>query len=615
LPPGSPEEFSTNLPDFEAALDNYDKAKPFFVAELKVNDNTLEQGAIVTMKAQNWYVVYAQGQDTFLAAINAQARNNILLALAIGVVVALFGLLMAQTLAGPIVRLTQTAEAIAGGDINIQAKVETGDEIGTLAGTFNRMTQQLRDFIATLESRVAERTQNLELAAEVGRTVSQVRALDVMLTEAAELIRTQFDLYYVQVYLVNPSQTYLDLQAGTGHVGEELLKRKHRLPFNTGSINGRAAVGKKSVVIKDTTLSTTFRPNPLLPDTRSEIAVPLIIGDKVVGVLDIQSEHAGSLDDVLPAFEALAGQLAIAIQNANFLAETQQARADVEAQAQRQTRTNWMEYLDAIHKPEETGFVFEQNRISALTQEVEIKDNALVTPITVTGEALGNLVVELEGQSPIARTDELLNTVARQVSQHIEALRLLDSADRFRYEAEQASRRLTHEGWQEYKDANVAKGTGYIYDQKEVRPYEQDEIEQAEKTGMSVPLKIRDEAIGKLVLQGIDTNDSEAVGIANAVAERLGAHIEGLRLAMQTEKALSTTKKQAQREQALRQITSAVRGSTDPATILRTAARELGSLLGRQTIVQLTTENRAETTHPNEDEVDSRTATTPVQEA
>lgn len=600
LPPGSPEEFSTNLPDFEAALENYDKAQPYFVAELKINDNTLEQGAIVTMKTQNWHVVYAQGQDTFLASINTQARNNILLALVIGVVVALFGLYMAQTLAGPIVRLTQTAEAIAGGDIDIQAKVETSDEIGTLAGTFNRMTQQLRDFIATLESRVAERTQNLELAAEVGRTVSQVRALDVMLTEAAELIRTQFDLYYVQVYLVNPSQTYLDLQAGTGHVGEELLGRKHRLPFNTGSINGRAAVGKKSVVIKDTALSTTFRPNPLLPNTHSEIAVPLIIGDKVVGVLDVQSEYAGTLDDVLPAFEALAGQLAIAIQNANFLAETQQARADVEAQAQRQTRTNWAEYLDAVHKPEETGFVFEQNKISPLTREVKIKDNALVTPISVTGEALGNLVVEMEGQSPIARTDELLNTVARQVSQHIESLRLLESADRFRYEAEQASRRLTHEGWQEYSDANAAKGTGYIYDQNEVRPSEQNEIEQAEEAGTSLPLKVRDEVIGKLVLQGLDANDSEAVGIANAVAERLGAHIEGLRLAMQTEKALSTTKKQAQREQALRQITSAVRGSTDPATILRTAARELGTLLGRQTIIQLETSGKSSVAQENE---------------
>ena len=102
------------------------------------------------------------------------------------------------------------------------------------------------------------------------------------------------------------------------------------------------------------------------------------------------------------------------------------------------------------------------------------------------------------------------------------------------------------------------------------------------------------------LFKALKTDDSESVDLANAVAERLGAHIEGLRLSMQTEQALATTKKQAQREQALRQITSAVRGSTDPATILRTAARELGTLLGRKTIVRLATTARqsSQTHHP-----------------
>jgi transcriptional regulator with GAF, ATPase, and Fis domain len=201
----------------------------------------------------------------------------------------------------------------------------------------------------------------------------------------------------------------------------------------------------------------------------------------------------------------------------------------------------------------------------------------------------------MEGESPIARTEELINAVARQVAQQIENLRLLDSAERFRYEAEQASRRLTHEGWQEYTDANADKGLGYLYDLKEVRAYNQDKDSQAEESALNLPLKVRDEIIGRLVVQGIESNDEESVSLANAVAERLGAHIESLRLSMQTEQALSTTKKQAQREQALRQITSAVRGSTDPTIILKTAARELGNLLGRKTIVHLATAGEAKT--------------------
>jgi GAF domain-containing protein len=127
---------------------------------------------------------------------------------------------------------------------------------------------------------------------------------------------------------------------------------------------------------------------------------------------------------------------------------------------------------------------------------------------------------------------------------------------------------------------------------KEVRPYKQDEGQQPGASTLSLPLIVRDETVGHLVVQGIEAEDNESRDLVNAVAERLGAHIEGLRLSRQTELALETTQKQAQREQALRQITSAVRGSTDPATILRSAARELGALLGRKTIVRLNTEQQ-----------------------
>jgi GAF domain-containing protein len=439
-----------------------------------------------------------------------------------------------------------------------------------------------------------------------------------MLKDAAELIRSRFDLYYAQVYLVNPSQTALLLHSGTGTVGAELLNRGHQLPLNTASINGRAAIEKRSVVVADTAASATFKPNPLLPDTRSEMAVPLLIGERVVGVLNMQSGQANALNqDILPAFEALAGQLAIAIQNANLLAETEQARAQVEAQARRLTRANWVDYLDAIHKPEEIGFVFEQNKITPIPwdeqSQSQTNDNALTAPITITGESIGNLVVELGGQSPISRTSELVNTVAQQVAQQIENLRLLESAERFRYESEQASRRLTHEGWQEYMNAQSEKNMGYEYNLAEVRAY--DTTQSADESHISLPLKVRNEVIGKLIVQGVETHDDESINLASAVAERLSAHIEGLRLSNQTEQALATTKQLAQREQALRQITSAVRGSTDPATILRAAARELGTLLGRKTIVRLTNTNQTTPTNTNHNTTDAPAPETPTQEA
>ena len=494
------------------------------------------------IKNLGWVVVIHQDQEAILAPVRQQTVSTLLIALVILGLGAAASIILSNTLTGPIVRLTAVAEQIAAGN-TVQAKVETKDEIGILANAFNSMTSQLRGTLSTLEQRVADRTRNLELAAEVGRSVSQVRELDVMLKDAAELIRSQFDLYYAQVYLTDPSQMNLLLLSGTGKVGEQLVGRGHRLPLSTSSINGRAATEKKPVVIADTAASATFRPNPLLPDTRSEMAVPLIVGEKVVGVLDLQSEKANVLTtELLPAFEALAGQLAIAIQNANLLAETEQARAEVEAQARRLVRANWADYMDAIHKPEETGFVFEQNKVMALTQVEETqsddKGNSLAAPIEVTGEPLGNLVVEMEEQASLARGNELVNTVARQVAQHIEALRLLESAERYRAEAEEASRRLTSEGWKSYTE-KAGESLKYIYDLNEVHPLNGETFE----ASTTIPLKIRDEVVGKFDIQGLDTNDTEAVNLADAVAERLSAHIEGLRQYDLTQSALAQSEK------------------------------------------------------------------------
>ena len=187
------------------------------------------------------------------------------------------------------------------------------------------------------------------------------------------------------------------------------MQRGHRLPLNEDSINGRAAVTKRSVVIANTANSAFFRPNPLLPNTHSEVAVPLLVGDTLVGVLDVQSEDADLLnEDALLAFEPMAGQMAVAIQNSRLIAETQQARAEVESLARRLTHAGWEDYLDAIHKPESSGFVFEQDNVTPLTgQEKSPAEDALIASIEVTGEELGSLVVEFERASSISQTDEL----------------------------------------------------------------------------------------------------------------------------------------------------------------------------------------------------------------
>jgi len=273
----------------------------------------------------------------------------------------------------------------------------------------------------------------------------------------------------------------------------------------------------------------------------------------------MQSSEPGVLsEEVLPAFEALAGQLAVAVQNANLLAETEQARAQVEVQARRLVREGWNEHMDAIHKPEQLGFVFDHNKVVSLaeTDESQLPEDgkAVSVPIAVTGEALGSLVVELDDATRAEQTKELVNIVARQVAQQIENLRLLESAERYRYEAERAARLQTVKGWQDYIASRDTQNLGFVYDTKEVHP----QIDgQGEDTSMfALPLKAREEMIGKLSVQGVTHEDQESVELINAVAERLSAHIESLRLFEETKRGQVELDKRAQQLAAVAEIST-----------------------------------------------------------
>lgn len=329
LPAGTPQELSTNLQDFENGLNNLDK-EPFFSADTN-GDGNLEQVAVAPLSTQNWSLAFIQTQEVFLAPITAQTFNNLLIALVVAIIVAALGYVFAQTLSGPVTRLTQVAEAIAGGDINIQAKVETADEIGTLAGTFNRMTQQLRDFITNLEQRVAARTKDLATVAEVGTATSTILETKQLLQTVVDLTKERFNLYHSHIYLIDEKGENLILTAGAGEPGRIMAAEKRSIPVSREqSLVARAARERKGVTVNDVTLAQDFLPNPLLPKTRSELAVPMLVGETLIGVFDIQSDQIGRFTDSdINIQTTLAAQLASSVQNARSY-ERSKIQADFE---------------------------------------------------------------------------------------------------------------------------------------------------------------------------------------------------------------------------------------------------------------------------------------------
>jgi signal transduction histidine kinase/PAS domain-containing protein len=399
--------------------------------------------------------------------------------------------------------------------------------------------EELQDLTLNLEKRVTSRTHDLELASEVGRVVSaRVGNLPSLLSEAVELIRERFNLYYTQVYLTDASGRSLSLRAGTGDAGQQLLKRGHNLLVNSNSLNGRAASERQTILVSNTTENPNFLPNPLLPKTRSEMTVPLIAGNRVVGVLDMQSDEVNALNtENQAAFEALAGQLAIAIQNASLFDNAEQSRLEVEQQVKKQAYANWLNFLNAVERDEKIGYVYNQSEMLPLQNAKEQVDqrNMMHTPITVGGAEIGGIQVSDDPNRKWTSTEaSVINETANQLSRHIETLRLLAQSDKYRLEAEKISSQLTREAWSGYIKPREKLVEGYIYEDNKVQALI--EANRSKDTAtQSYPIYVREERIGELAVDPQETDAQEINEIISVVAQQLSSHIENLRLLEETQ--------------------------------------------------------------------------------
>lgn len=228
--------------------------------------------------------------------------------------------------------LTNTATAITAGDLSQVAPVESNDEIGTLAGAFNKMTSQQRELIGSLEARVAARTQDLATVAEVGTATATILETDKLLQAVVDLTKERFNLYHSHIYLLDEAGENLVLASGAGEPGRQMVAEGRSIPLNREqSLVARAARERKGVTVNDVTQASDFLPNPLLPDTRSELAVPMIVGEKVIGVFDIQSDQVGHFTESDVNIQTtLASQVATSIQNVRSF-EQSKSQADLES--------------------------------------------------------------------------------------------------------------------------------------------------------------------------------------------------------------------------------------------------------------------------------------------
>ncbi len=281
------------------------------------------QGGRLPINNLNWGILASQTVESSQAAVVSQQQTQILIGFIIVVIGITLAILVSRLVSDPIMRLADVANQFASGKLDVRAPIETGDEIATLANTFNQMATNTKENIELLETRVSERTEALSISFRISQKLSTILNRQTLANEIVTQLQETFDFYHVHVYLLQQEQSVLNMVSGSGEAGRKLLDHKHQIPVGSGLV-GTAAQQNRSIFERNVRLNKNWLPNRFLPATQTEIAVPISIDEHVIGVIDVQESQVGRLDEQMEQLlKAIAAQTAVAFRNAQFFEDAQ----------------------------------------------------------------------------------------------------------------------------------------------------------------------------------------------------------------------------------------------------------------------------------------------------
>jgi GAF domain-containing protein/HAMP domain-containing protein len=448
--------------DKEKILQNFSHV--FEVAEfISGNDEEIETGfeleagingervvsTYIPLGTPNWAVVVETPiLEAFQDLIWSLVVSAVIL-LSVAILAGGAGIYAARRLTAPVLSLTSTATRIAEGELDLEVQPEGPTEIVRLGNAFNSMNRQLRDLIDSLEQRIEARTQRLETVASLGERFLSILNVDELLAEMVNRIKDTFGYYHAHVYLLDNKGENLTVAQGAGSAGAEMKAQGHTIPLATlHSLVARAARSGEIVRVDNVREVKDWLPNPLLPDTYSEMAVPIILEGQVVGVLDVQQDKVAGLDEGdANLLRSLVNQVATAIRNARLFNQVETALAEAYAAQERYVEQSWAKSkvtslgsrhlyvqpsvtLDklkeqAIAKLQAQALAQNFPTITSIDEEGSL-EQALVAPINLRNRTIGALQLHHNGQ-PWTRDDlAVIEAVVDQLAQTAESLRLFD---------------------------------------------------------------------------------------------------------------------------------------------------------------------------------------------
>jgi GAF domain-containing protein len=328
-----------------------------------------------------------------------------------------FSYFAAKAVSDPIYDLIETFNKIEQGDLTQRAPISGTDELGIVTVQFNRMVSRLETLQNSLEQQVIERTKQLAATNEVGRVAASSLDPEQLLAKVIPLIPEQFGYYFAAIYLIDPSGKWAELKEATGEAGRVLKQNHHRLEISGKNMVGTAIRELSPRIAQNASAEKQRFENPLLPYTRSEIALPLMVGDRVLGALNVQSTRESDFGPQdIETMQNMAGQVAIALENARLFQEAQQIIKEMRAVQQQYLLQGWRGLSEETQKLE-----------YSIGDQEDDNSNKLEVPISLRDQILGQIM--LEGQTEWTPDQQsLVDAVATQAAIALENARLVSES-------------------------------------------------------------------------------------------------------------------------------------------------------------------------------------------